>query len=99
MLNDEVPWFSLWASCAAKSLTPDRVRIKLLSIATFRGNGDVMELIDRDLKCLFCKAACLLVKDHEYLREIGFTHDPENCRDCGSLPEHAKLTIEKGASE
>jgi hypothetical protein len=58
-----------------------------------------MELIDTELKCLFCKAACLLVKDHEYLRELGFSHDPENCRDCVSLPEQAKATIEKGASD
>ena len=54
-----------------------------------------MELIDADQHCLFCKAACLLVKDHDYLREIGFSHDPENCRDCISLPEESKPSVEE----
>ena len=54
-----------------------------------------MESIDRDLHCLFCKAACMLVKDHEYLREIGFTPDPENCRDCVSLPEHPMAPVKE----
>lgn len=58
-----------------------------------------MELVDSDLKCLFCKAACLLVKDQDYLREIGFSHDPENCRDCGFLPQQPNATSEVDARQ
>ena len=46
-----------------------------------------MDFIDGGVKCLFCKAAfLLLLRDQAYLRESGFLHDPRNCRDCSCLP-------------
>ena len=46
-----------------------------------------MDFTDVELKCLFCKAAfLLLVKDDAYLRDRGFSHDPLHCRGCTCLP-------------
>jgi hypothetical protein len=47
-----------------------------------------MELVDRDLKCIFCRAMMvLLIQDQAFLRDQGFKHDLRFCRDCESRPE------------
>ena len=47
-----------------------------------------MELVDRDMKCIFCRAMMvLLVRDQAYLRDQGFKHDLRFCDGCKSRPE------------
>lgn len=47
-----------------------------------------MELVDRDLKCTFCRAMMvLLIRDQAYLRDQGFKHDLRFCDGCKSRPE------------
>jgi hypothetical protein len=47
-----------------------------------------MELVDRDLKCIFCRAMLVfLVRDQAYLRDQGFKHDLRFCDGCKSRPE------------
>jgi len=54
-----------------------------------------MDFIDVELKCLFCKAAfLLLLKDQACLRESGFMHDPRYCRDCKMLTSRSEQTSE-----
>lgn len=47
-----------------------------------------MELVNRDLKCIFCRATMIfLVQDQAYLRDQGFKHDPRFCDGCKCRPE------------
>jgi hypothetical protein len=47
-----------------------------------------MELADRDLRCIFCRAILeCLIQDDADLREQGFKHDLRFCDRCKSRPE------------
>ncbi len=47
-----------------------------------------MELVDRNLKCIFCRAVLvLLVRDEAYLRDQGFKHDLRFCDGCKCRPD------------
>ncbi len=52
-----------------------------------------MELVDRDLKCIFCRAVLvLLIQDQAYLREHGFKHDLRFCVGCKSRPDWSRTS-------
>ena len=47
-----------------------------------------MDFVDRDLRCVFCRAMFLFVmREHEYFRDLGFKHDPRYCEGCKARPK------------
>ena len=52
-----------------------------------------MELVQSDLKCIFCRAMMvLLIRDQAYLRDQGFKHDLRFCAGCKSRPDSTGIS-------